>query len=87
MTVFLLIGSSIGAVIGFLHACYVYRQEVRDLPNVLSERPVATRVGAAYYALWTFFLWVVFGSYVLILWVVSVIAYSIYKAVRISSTS
>lgn len=87
MTVFLLIGSSIGAVIGFLHACYVYRQEVRGLPNALSERPVATRVGAAYYALWTFFLWVVFGSYVLILWVVSVIAYSIYKAVRISSTS
>ncbi len=87
MTILLLIGSSIGAVIGFLHACYVYRQEVGELPNALSERPVRARASAAYYALWTFVLWAVFGSYVLFLWVVSIIAYGIYKAVRISNTA
>ena len=86
MTSFLLIGSSVGAVIGFLHACYVYRYQVKERPKALLERPVTTRVGAAYYALWTFFLWVVFGSYVLFLWLLSVIAYAIYKAIRIPST-
>lgn len=86
MTSFLLIGSSVGAVIGFLHACYLYRYQVGDRPKALLDSPVATRVGAAYHALWTFFLWVVFGPYVLFLWLLSVIAYAIYKAIRIPST-
>lgn len=83
MDVALLIGTSVGAVVGFLHALQVYRAQVKEFPNSLHERPMATRGYAAYSALWTFFLWTVFGFYVLFLWIVSVIVYSIYKGTRL----
>lgn len=83
MTDALLIGTSVGAVIGLLHACQVYRGLVGEFPNALDQRPAATRAYAAYSALWTFLLWTAFGSYVLFLWVVSVIVYSIYRGIRL----
>ncbi len=86
MSTALMIGTSVGAVIGLFHACYVYRQEVGDFPAALADRPVATRAGAGYYALWTFLLWVAFGAYVFFLWLVSVIAYAICKAVQAART-
>lgn len=85
MNIALLIGTSVGAVIGLLHAFHVYRKQVGEFPSALVERPVATRGYAAYSAFWTFFLWTVFGSYVFFLWVISVIVYSIYKAIRLLS--
>ncbi len=86
MSTALMIGTSVGAVIGLFHACYVYRQEVGEFPAALADRPVATRAGAGYYALWTFLLWVAFGAYVFFLWLVSVVAYTICKAVRTART-
>ncbi len=84
MSTALMIGTFVGAVIGLFHACYVYRQEVGEFPAALADRPVATRAGAGYTAIWTFLLWVVFGAYVIFLWLISVIAYAIYKAVQLS---
>ena len=86
MNLYLLFGTFVGAVIGYLHAYYIYRQEVREIPEALIERPVATRAIAGYYALWTFLLWVVFGSYMLSFWIVSCIAYLIYRTFQTSST-
>jgi hypothetical protein len=85
MNIALLIGTSVGAVIGLLHAWQVYRKQVGEFPNAVVERPIATRGYAAYSALWTLFLWTVFGSYVFFLWAISVIVYSIYKGIRLFS--
>ena len=59
-------GAAVGAVLGLLHAIYVYRLVAVDGP-----------VRAGYYALWTFGLWLLFGTYVLVLWVISAVAYAI----------
>ena len=37
---------------------------------------------AANHAVWTFGLWLVLGSYVLALWLVSVVLYAVFKAFR-----
>lgn len=83
MTNAVLIGTSVGAIIGLLHACYVYLQEVGGFPNGLIKRPVATRARGAYYAVWTFLIWAVFGSSVLLLWMVGGVGLVIYKATRL----
>jgi hypothetical protein len=82
MTSALIVGSSVGAIIGLLHAWTVYTQRISAFPDKGAVRPVAVRANAAYFALWTFFLWVLFGSYVFYLWVISVAIYTIYSAVR-----
>ena len=42
----------------------------------------ATRIRAFYYALWTFVLWAVLGTYVLVLWLVALIPFGIKRLVR-----
>ncbi len=63
-------GMIVGAVLGLLHGGYVYR--VVSLPG-----GAAAHARAGYYALWTLFLWLLFGPYVLVLWIISVVAYTI----------
>ncbi len=70
MTYVLWIGSALGAVIGLFHAAYLYR-----------GHDAATGTGSVYRGLWAFLLWTILGSYVLVLWIVSVVAYSLYKIV------
>lgn len=82
MTSELIVGSSVGAIIGLLHAWNVYTRRVSAFPEKVAVRPVAVRASAAYFALWTFFLWVLFCSYVFYLWVISVAIYTIYSGVR-----
>ncbi|MDJ0893753.1 MAG: hypothetical protein QNJ92_01315 [Alphaproteobacteria bacterium] len=81
MSIVLWLGSALGAAIGLLHAGYIYRQEVTEVPPARRERPFATRARAAYFALWAFALWVVFGSYLLVLWLLAVIAHGVYRVV------
>lgn len=66
----LLAGTVVGAVLGLLHACYVYR--VVSVPG-----GAAAHARAGYYAVWTLVLWLLFGAYVLALWIVSVVAFAI----------
>lgn len=82
MTNVLIVGSSVGAIIGLLHAWSVYSRRVSAFPEKAATRPLAVRASAAYFALWTFFLWVLFGSYVFYLWVISVAIYTIYRGVK-----
>lgn len=63
-------GTVVGAVLGLLHAGYVYRA-------IAISGGIAARPRAGYYALFTFALWLFFGTYVLVLWVISVVAYAI----------
>ena len=76
----LIIGSSVGAVVGFIHAWCLYVRLASEFPERRAEHPVAVRARAAYFALWVFFLWVLFGAYVFFLWVISVVIYTIYHA-------
>ena len=71
MTTILWAGTTVGAIFGTLHAIYVYRLVAAD-----------GHVRAGYYALWTLALWLLFGTYMLVLWVISVVAYSIARPFR-----
>jgi hypothetical protein len=79
----ILIGSSVGAIIGLIHAWGVYVRRTSEVPERLTKHPVAVRARAAYFALWTFFLWVLFGTYVFYLWVISIVIYAIYNVLKI----
>lgn len=75
MTDLLWAGTVVGAVLGLLHAGYVYRV-------VSAAGGTDAQARGGYYALWTFFLWLLFGSYVLVLWLISLVAYAIARPFR-----
>jgi len=54
------IGSAIGFLAGMLHAAEVFR-------NRMTVRNTGV-AGALYYAVWTLLLWIAFGTYVLVFW-------------------
>lgn len=78
----LIIGSAVGAIIGFIHAGYVYRQQINAFPERFAEHPFVVRARAIYFALWTITLWVLFGSYLFYLWLISVVIYATYHALK-----
>ena len=69
-------GSIVGIVLGLIHAVYVYRVVSVQTPETTDPMP------AIYYALWTLVLWVLMGTYVLVLWLAGVVLYIIFKAFR-----
>ncbi len=71
-------GTLVGTVLGFIHAVYVYRLVAADAP----AGATTNHARAGYYALWTLGLWVLFGTYALVLWVISVVAYAIAMSFR-----
>jgi len=71
-------GTLVGALLGLFHGAYIYRRVAAETP---AEAPPG-RARPAYYALWTFGLWVLFGSYVLVLWLSAVVFYTLFKAFR-----
>jgi hypothetical protein len=68
----------VGALLGLAHAAYIYRVVAHGVPA--DGEPSHAR--GLYFALWTLGLWVLFGSYVLILWLIGVLLYTIFKAFR-----
>ncbi len=71
-------GTLVGALFGSLHAIYVYRLIAAETPAGATPGPLRP----AYYALWTLGLWLLFGSYVLALWLAGVFFYTLFKAFR-----
>lgn len=71
-------GTGVGAFLGVLHALYVYRLLAREA----AVAPLAGHASPAYYALWTVGLWLLFGSYVLVLWLVGAVFYVAFKTFR-----
>lgn len=79
------IGVVAGIVIGLLHAGYVFRHVLGDPSG--RGRFVRTGLRACYYALWTLLLWTLLGTYVLFMWIVSVVAYGTSRlVVRLTAT-
>ena len=71
-------GSAVGALLGLAHAAYVYRIVTKWGSTDIG--PNHTR--GFYYALWTIGLWILFGSYVLVLWLAGIVLYLVFKAFR-----
>ena len=71
-------GSVIGVLLGLTQAVYVYRVITNGTPAGAAPSPAR----GFYFALWTFGLWILFGSYVLVLWLAGVVLYLIFKAFR-----
>ena len=82
MSTLLMIGTAVGAIVGLVHAGYVYYHRTREDPKRLAEHPVRVRANAAYFALWTLVLWTAFGSYVFNLWLISVVIYTAYHGIK-----
>lgn len=72
------VGSVVGALFGLAHAAYVYRITA----NEYAEDTGPNSARGFYYALWTIGLWILFGSYVLVLWLVSITLYGVFKVFR-----
>lgn len=62
MEQFLWLGTLLGAAFGALHGLHIYRSRTA----AEGTNPVT----AAYYGLWAFALWCLFGSYLLLLWLI-----------------
>ena len=70
----MLIAAVIGAVLGTIHAIGVYGDRLRNAQNE-GHSNALSHARAYYYALWTLLLWLVFGAYVFIAWVIASILY------------
>jgi hypothetical protein len=79
MSEYLLLGSVVGAVLGLTHGISVYRQIAAR--NSTGIGPGGSLQGL-YYALWTFALWTLFGSYVLVFWLLGALGYPIVRLIR-----
>ncbi|HSM05337.1 MAG TPA: hypothetical protein VK858_12030 [Longimicrobiales bacterium] len=70
MSTLVIIGTAIGFLLGLVHARGVYLGRVRDAGA--TPPSAGARLRAAYAALWAIALWTLFGTYVLVLWLVAV---------------
>ncbi len=73
--------------LGLGHALYVYRQEIGEFRIVLNRYPVAIRLRAGYYAVWTLMLWLLLGATVVVYWAMAIVPYLIAKFIRNARTA
>ncbi len=78
MTNFLLVGTLMGLIIGLLHVAYLSRLVAGGTISAISS----ARLSALNFALWTCGLWMLMGAYVLGFWLISVVFYIVFKAIR-----
>lgn len=71
-------GSVVGFLCGLANAVYVYRVAAGHVPT--GAEP--DRARGLYFALWAFGLWLLAGSYVLVLWLLAMLFYVIFKVFR-----
>lgn len=60
MTLLVWFGTTIGAIAGLLHSIAMFRQRLAINGGRFAD--------GAYFAVWTLALWVIFGAYVLVFW-------------------
>lgn len=72
MSILLTVGTSVGFALGVIHGRGVFGRRMAEAGASAPDGASARRLRAAYAALWTVALWTLFGSYVLLLWIVSV---------------
>jgi hypothetical protein len=71
-------GSAVGVLIGLAHAAYVYRIVAIGTPADMGPN----HARGVCYAIWTVLLWALFGSYIVVLWLVGIVLYLVFKAFR-----
>lgn len=76
MTTALLIGSMFGALVGLIHAVAVFSKQVSRARARRETYSSFVYAKSAYFAIWTFCLWILFGSYVLYLWILAAVLYT-----------
>ncbi len=74
--------SLVALALGLAHALYVYRQETGEFQAALTRYPIAIRLRAGYYAVWTLVLWLLLGATVVVYWALAIIPYLIAKSIR-----
>ena len=82
MDAILWMGTLVGVVLGCAHGVYVYRTMAADEVAAAEGGSGGIRLRAAYHAFWTVVLWVLFGTYVLVLWAISVIAFGAHRLLK-----
>jgi hypothetical protein len=78
MTDFFLVGALMGLIVGLLHTAYLSR--LVDVGT--NSAGSSARLSTFNFALWTCGLWMLMGAYVLGLWLISVVLYIVFKALR-----
>ena len=78
MTDFFLVGALMGLIISLLHVAYLSRLVASGKNSVGSS----ARFSALNFAVWTCGLWILMGAYVLGFWLISVVFYIVFKAIR-----
>ena len=78
MSAILWMGTLVGAVLGAAHGVYLYRTVTAQAPSAAGGGAIRLHLRGVNYAVWTVLLWALFGAYVLVLWVISVIAYALW---------
>src|SRR5215470_12455347 len=73
MSTLLWVGTAIGTACGLGHGAYVYSEVRRD--RAKPERVDDQRPAALSYAVWTLALWVLFGVYITVLWIIALCLY------------
>ena len=80
MTYVLWIGSGLGLAIGLWHAAHLYRTHLQRAAAGGAGSRANGHGAAIYRGLWTVALWTLFGSYLLIFWVIGAAAFAIARA-------
>lgn len=74
----LLSGTIVGLIAGLVHAVYVY-QRMKPVPG---STDLPNRSRGLYFAVWTLLLWLLFGSYILVLWIIGTVVFLLAKLNR-----
>jgi hypothetical protein len=78
MNDFLLLGTLVGLVISFFHAAYMYGLVATGANTTTS----GSKLFAFNFSLWTCALWILMGAYLLGFWLISIVFYIVFKALR-----
>lgn len=71
MSTYLLIGTAMGAIVGFLHMLDVFWTRL--------DRPGLAYNKTAWQGIWTWFLWALFGAYILTFWILGAVLLGVSK--------
>ena len=69
------LGSMLGAMFGLVHAIYVY--SVVGSSGTTNE--TCNHAAGVYAALWTLALWILFGTNLMLLWLIGAVLYLLFR--------
>jgi|TARA_R110002096_G_scaffold198229_4_gene381970 hypothetical protein len=82
MNTAILIGSAFGAALGLIHAAGLARRIFARSDFAFPGFALGRIWTPLYYGLWTILLWVIFGAYVLYLWLIACGVFGLHRLWR-----